>query len=151
LPPATTFKVVGNNPDTRPAHRVRDPQNYLWSWDWFRKKICTLFGRNDNGSLSSEYCPMRLVLFNLNLWHTTSVSSHVSHSDYYNPLGGGDTSEAYIEKVSARMERSAKQTRRILSELHYETLLWIAARVAAEHMRTNPTFTPLTVASKYRH
>lgn len=80
---------------------------------------------------------MRLVLFN--------------HSAYYNPLGGGDTSEAYVKEVSARIERSAKQTRRILSELHHETLLWIAERVAAEHRRTNPTFTPLTVASKYRH
>ena len=128
-----------------------DNQNYLWSWGWFRKTICTLFGRNDNGSLSSESCRMRLDLFNLNLWHTPPVSSYVSHSDDYNPLGGGDTSKAYAEEVSARIERSAEQTRRILSELHYETLLWIAERVAAEHRRTNPTFTPLAAASKYRH
>ena len=69
----------------------------------------------------------------------------------YNPIGGGDTSEACVKEVSARTERRGKQTGGILSELHYETLLWIAERVAAEHRRTNPTFTPLTVASKYRH
>jgi len=54
----------------------------------------------------------------------------------YNPIGGGDTSEACVKEVSARTERRAKQTRRILSALHYETLLWIAERVAAEHRRT---------------
>jgi hypothetical protein len=82
---------------------------------------------------------MRLVLFNLNLWHTkhTAVSSYGSHSDYYAPLGGGDTSQAYAKEVSARIERSAKQTRVILSMLHNETLRWIAERVAAEHGRIN--------------
>ena len=99
----------------------------------------TLFGRNDNGSLSSECCRMRLDLLNLNLWHTTPVSPYVSHSDYFTPLGGGDTSHAYVKKVSARVERSGKQTRGILSMIHNETLLWIAERVAAEHRRTNPT------------
>ena len=80
---------------------------------------------------------MRLVLFNLNLWHTMPVSSQVSHSDDYTPLGGGDTSQAYAKDVSARIERSAKQTRIILSMLHNETLHWTAERVAAEHKRTN--------------
>ena len=82
---------------------------------------------------------MRLVLFNLNLWHTkhTAVSSYGSHSDYYAPLGGGDTSQAYAKEVSARIERSAKQTRVILSMLHNETLRGIAERVAAEHGRIN--------------
>jgi hypothetical protein len=94
---------------------------------------------------------MRLVLFNLNLWHSTPVSSNVSHSDCYSPLGGGDISQAYVKEVSARIERSAKQTRGILSMLHNETLLWIAERVAAEHRCPRPTFTPLTVASKHRH
>jgi len=79
---------------------------------------------------------MRL-LFNRNLWHTMPVSSHVSHSDDYTPLGGGDTSQAYAKDVSARIERSAKQTRIILSILHNETLLWIAERVAAEHKHAN--------------
>ena len=94
---------------------------------------------------------MRLVLFNLNLWHTPPVSSYVSHSDYYAPLGDGDISQVYIEEVSGRIERSAKQTRRILSDLHNETMLWIAERVAAEHRRIKPAFTALTFASKYRH
>ena len=76
---------------------------------------------------------MRLVLFNLNFWHTPPVSSYTSHSDYYTPLGGGDTSQAYVKEVSGRIEHNAKQTRRILSELHNETMLWIAERVAAEH------------------
>jgi hypothetical protein len=82
---------------------------------------------------------MRPVLFNLNLWHTKHtrpVSSYVSHSDNYAPLGGGGTSQSYAKEVSARIERSAKQTRIILSMLHNETLLWIAERVAAEHKRT---------------
>jgi hypothetical protein len=94
---------------------------------------------------------MRLVLFNLNLWHSTPVTSYVSHSDYCTPLGGGTISQDYVKEVSARIERSAKQTRGILSMLHNETLLWIAERVAAEHRCTKPTFTPSTVASKYRH
>jgi hypothetical protein len=94
---------------------------------------------------------MRLVLFNLNLWHTAPVSSHVSHSDYYTPLGDGDISQDYVKEVSDRIERSAKQTRRIFSELHNETMLWIAERVAAEHRRTKPAFMALTFASKYRH
>jgi hypothetical protein len=94
---------------------------------------------------------MRLVLFNLNLWPTTPVSSYGSHSDYYAPLGAGDTSQGYVKEVSARLERSATQTREILSMLHNETLLWIAERVAAEHRRTHPIFAPLTLASKYRH
>ena len=82
---------------------------------------------------------MRLALFNLNLRHTrhTPVSSAVGDSDYYAPLGGGDASQPYAKEVSARIERSAKQTRIILSMLHNETLLWIAERVAAEHRRTN--------------
>ena len=80
---------------------------------------------------------MRLLLFDLNLWHTMPVSSQVSHSDDYTPLGGGDTSQAYAKDVSARIERSAKQTRIILSMLHNETLLWIAERLAAEHKHTN--------------
>jgi len=72
--------------------------------------------------------------------HTKPVSSYVSHSDYYNPIGGGNTSEACVKEVSARTERRSKQTRGILSELHYKTLLWIAERAAAERGRTNPTF-----------
>ena len=83
---------------------------------------------------------MRPVLFNLKLWHTKQtrpVSSYVSHSDDYAPLGGGGTSQSYAKEVSARIERSAKQTRIILSMLHNETLHWIAERVAAEHRRTN--------------
>lgn len=83
---------------------------------------------------------MRSVLFNLNLWqtkHIRLVSSYVSHSDNYAPLGGGGTSQSYAKEVSARIERSAKQTRIILSMLHKETLLWIAEQVAAEHRRTN--------------
>jgi hypothetical protein len=66
---------------------------------------------------------MRLVLFNLNLWHTkqTPVSSYASHSDYHAPLGGGDTAQAYVKEVSDRIERSAEQTRRILSMIHNET------------------------------
>ena len=73
----------------------------------------------------------------LNPWHTKHgpVSSYVSHSDNYAPLGGG-TSQSYAKEVSARIERSAKQTRIILSMLHNETLHWIAERVAAEHRRT---------------
>jgi hypothetical protein len=93
---------------------------------------------------------MRLVLFSLNFWHTPPVSSHVSNSDDYTPLGDGDISQAYVKEVSGRIERSAKQTRRILSELHNETMLWIAERVAAEHRRTTPTFYGVTCASKYR-
>jgi len=75
----------------------------------------------------------------LNPWHTKHgpVSSYVSHSDNYAPLGGGGTSQSYAKEVSARIERSAKQTRIILSMLHNETLHWIAERVAAEHRRTN--------------
>ena len=107
-----------------------------------------MFGRNDNGLLSSECCLMRLVLFNLNLWHTPP-SSYISHSDYA-PLGDGDMSQAYVKEVSDRIESSAKQTRRILSELHNETMLWIAERVAAEHRRTKPAFAAVTVPSKYR-
>jgi hypothetical protein len=83
---------------------------------------------------------MRPVLFNLNLSHTKDtrpVSSYASRSDDYAPLGGGGTSQSYAKEVSARIERSAKQTRIILSMLHDETLLWIAERVAAEHRRTN--------------
>src|SRR5215469_663054 len=75
----------------------------------------SLFGTNDNGSPSGESCGMRLVSFNLNFWHSTPASSNVSHSDCYSPLGGGDISQAYVKKVSARIERSAKQTRGILS------------------------------------
>ena len=73
---------------------------------------------------------------NLNLWHSTAISSCVSHSHYI-PLGFGDTAQAYLKEVSGRIERSAKQTRIILSVLHNETLHWIAERVAAEHKRTN--------------
>ena len=57
---------------------------------------------------------MRPALFNLNLSHTKDtrpVSSYVSHSDDYAPLGGGGTSQSYAKEVSARIERSAKQTR----------------------------------------
>jgi len=92
---------------------------------------------------------MRLVLFNLNLWHTAPVSSYISHSDYA-PLGDGDISQAYVKEVSDRIESSAKQTRRLLSELHNETMLWIAERVAAEHRRTKPAFAAVTFPSKYR-
>jgi hypothetical protein len=53
------------------------------------------------------------------------------------PLSFGDTAQAYVKEVSGRIERSAKQTRIILSMLHNETRLWIAERVAAEHRRTN--------------
>jgi len=66
---------------------------------------------------------------NLNLWHSTP--------DYYSSVGGGNTAQAYVKEVSPRIERSAKQTRIILSMLHNETLHWIAERVAAEHKRTN--------------
>jgi len=69
---------------------------------------------------------------NLNLWHSKHgpVSFYVSHSDNYAPLGGG-TSQSHAKEVSARIERSAKQTRIILSMLHNETLHWIAERVAS--------------------
>jgi len=80
---------------------------------------------------------MRPVSFNLNFRHTTPPTSYVSHSDYYSPLGGGDSSQAYAKEISARIERNAKQTRIILSMLHNETLPWIAERVAADHRRTN--------------
>jgi hypothetical protein len=73
---------------------------------------------------------------NLNLWHSTPVSSCVSHSSYI-PLGFGNTPQDNVKEVSGRIERSAKQTRIILSMLHNETLHWIAKRVAAEHKRTN--------------
>jgi len=73
---------------------------------------------------------------NLNLWHSTPVSSCVSHSHYMR-LGFGNTAQDYVKEVSGRIERSAKQTRIILSMLHNETRLWIAERVAAEHRRTN--------------
>jgi len=73
---------------------------------------------------------------NLNLWHSTPISSCVSHSHYI-PLGFGNTAQDYVKEVSGRIERSAKQTRIILSVLHNETLHWIAERVAAEHKRTN--------------
>jgi len=42
-----------------------------------------------------------------------------------------------VKEVSGRIERSAKQTRIILSIIHNETSHWIAERVAAEHKRTN--------------
>ena len=93
---------------------------------------------------------MRLVLFSLNFWHTPPVSSHVSNSDDYTPLGDGDISQAYVKEVSDRIERSAKQTRRILLELHNETMLWIAERVAAEQRRTKPAFAAVTFPLKYR-
>jgi hypothetical protein len=73
---------------------------------------------------------------NLNLWHSTPISSCVSHSHYI-PLGFGNTAQAYVKEVSGRIERSAKQTRIILSIIHNETSHWIAERVAAEHKRTN--------------
>jgi hypothetical protein len=73
-----------------------------------------------------------------------------SHSEY-TPLGGGDTAQTYVNYVSARIERSAQQTRRILSALHHETLFWIVERVAAERRRGKPTITPITFASKFRH
>jgi len=130
------------------AGKLREPDRALGAGSGARYSG-TLFGRNDNGLLPGQCCRMR-VLFNLNLWHTPPVSSYISHSDYYTPLGGGDSSQVYVKEVSGRIERSAKQRRRILSELHNETMLWITERVAAEHRRTKPAFTAVTFASKYR-
>ena len=45
------------------------------------------------------------------------------------------------KKVSARVERSGKQTRGILSMIQNETLLWIAERVVAEQAHQSDIYT----------